>query len=465
MRDAFVTEKSKQKLISILPVITNQFEKWISEQPINVQQWVKASQFIADSGTFCLIPNGDGSLHSVLLGIANTDDFLAFGALPAKLPEGVYAIEANNVLKTAHDFQHATLAWGLGFYQFTNYKKPLPRLAKLSLNNLVDEKFLSDQLEAIYLSRDLINTPAEDMGPEQIENAVKNVAKKFGAKLNVISGEKLLKENYPAIHAVGRASPRDPRVIDLRWGKNKNAPKITLVGKGVCFDSGGLDLKTAAGMLLMKKDMAGSAMMLGLAQMIMAQELPVQLRLLIGAVDNVISGNAYKPGDIVPTRAGKTIEITNTDAEGRMVLCDLLFEACTENPEVVIDFATLTGAARVALGEDIPAMFVQPQSFADDLMKASRTVNDPIWQMPLVQSYREKLKSEFADMVNAVESSPYGGSITAALFLQSFVNENTTWVHFDTPAWNFKLKPGRPVGADVFAVRAVFEYLRNRYSK
>jgi leucyl aminopeptidase len=250
-------------------------------------------------------------------------------------------------------------------------------------------------------------------------------------------------------------------VIDLRWGKS-SAPKVTLVGKGVCFDSGGLDLKSAAGMLLMKKDMAGSAMMLGLAQMIMAQALPVQLRLLIGAVDNAVSENAYRPGDVVATRSGKTIEITNTDAEGRMVLCDLLFEACTENPDILIDFATLTGAARVALGEDLPAMYAQPQSFGDELLKASNKVSDLMWPMPLVQSYRDKLKSEIADMVNAADS-PYGGSITAALFLQSFVSENTTWVHFDTPAWNFKLKPGRPVGAEVFAVRGVFEYLKNKF--
>jgi len=461
MRDAFASPSTTEKLIVIMPVITTEFETWIAKQPANIQQWVKATQFIACPSTFCLIPNADGSVHSVVLGMLNDNDFFAFACLSEKLPAGTYVIEENSVLKTAHHFQQAALGWGFGFYQFTNYKQPMPRFAKLSLNKSVDEKLLTDMLEAIYLSRNLINTPAEDMGPEQLESAVKNVAEKFSAQLNVITGEALLTENYPAIYTVGRASPRAPRMIDLRWG-NKDAPKITLVGKGVCFDSGGLDLKSAAGMLLMKKDMAGSAMMLGLAQMIMAQQLPVQLRLLIGAVDNAVSGNSYRPGDIVATRAGKTIEITNTDAEGRLVLCDLLFEACTENPEVVIDFATLTGAARVALGEDIPAMYAQPQSIANDLLKASVKVNDPIWQMPLVQSHREKLKSEIADMVNCAET-PYGGSITAALFLQSFVKPETTWVHFDTPAWNFKYKPGRLVGAEVFAVRAVFEYLKNKY--
>lgn len=466
MHDAFIADiakNTKQKVISIYPILTTQFEKWISKQADHMRQWTQSSQFIAESGTYCLIPDRDGGLQSVLLGLSDANDFWAFGALPAKLPECIYRIEDNGVLQTAQHRQLAAQGWGLGFYQFTQYKKPLPRLAKLMLPESVDAEWLSDSLSAIYLARDLINTPAEDMGPLQLEKAVKTVAKQFSAKVKVIEGDALIKENYPAVYAVGRASHRAPRVIDLRWGKS-SAPKITLVGKGVCFDSGGLDLKTAAGMLLMKKDMAGSAMMLGLAYMIMSQKLPVQLRLLIGAVDNAVSENCYRPGDVVATRSGKTVEITNTDAEGRMVLCDLLFEACTENPDIVIDFATLTGAARVALGEDLPAMYAQPQTLADDLLKASSRANDPIWQMPLVQSYREKLKSEIADMVNAVESA-YGGSITAALFLQSFVNENTSWVHFDTPAWNFKLKPGRPVGAEVFAVRAVFEYLKNRFLK
>lgn len=464
MRDAFVFKKSTKKPVSILPVLSRQFEKWIVKQSSHIKQWVSAAQFVADSGAFCFIPSEKGVLQTVLIGMNNEDDFLAIGALAPRLPEGEYCIEKNEVIKTAHQLQLAALGWGLGFYQFTRYKKPVPRLAKLVLDKSIDVELLMNTLESIYLARDLINTPAEDMGPEQLENAVKAVAKKQSAKLTVIKGDALLKENYPAIHTVGRASHRAPRMIDLRWGKNKKAPRITLVGKGVCFDSGGLDLKTAAGMLLMKKDMAGAAMMLALAQLIMQQKMDVQLRLLIGAADNAVSANSYRPGDIVKTRSGKTIEITNTDAEGRMVLCDLLSEACSESPDVIIDFATLTGAARVALGEDLPAMYAQPQSLADDLLKASRKINDPIWQMPLVQSYRDRLKSEIADMVNAVESSPYGGSITAALFLQSFVNEDTHWVHFDTPAWNSRLKPGRPVGAEVFAVRAVFEYLRNRYS-
>lgn len=459
MHTAFIAKKTKQHAIPIYAVATNQLEKWLSQQSTVISQWIKAVQFTAESGSYCLIPNNDGSIHSVVLGLANADDFWAFGALPAKLPEGNYDITGTSIFTTPQQFQHAALGWGLGFYQFSKYKVAQPRLAKLILPQSVNEKALYDYLDSIYLARDLINTPAEDMGPDAIENAVKSVAKSFSATVNVIKGSQLLKENYAAIYTVGRASHREPRVIDLRWCAQKPLKKITLVGKGVCFDTGGLDLKTASGMLLMKKDMAGSAMMLALARLIMSHHLPVQLRLLIGAVDNAVSGNAYRPGDIIKTRSGKTVEITNTDAEGRMVLCDLLTEGCSENPDIIIDFATLTGAARVALGEDIPAFYAQPQTVADDLMQASQRVNDPIWQLPLAQSYREKLKSEVADMINAVESSPFGGSITAALFLQSFVGENRAWAHFDTCAWNAKLKSGRPVGGEVFAVRAVFDYL------
>lgn len=464
MHPAFTTATAKTTPIFIYPVITNQLEKFLSQQSHHIKQWVKLTNFTAESGTFCLIPNKDNQAESVLLGVADADDFWAFGALPAKLPAGNYAIQAAKMFKKPEQLQRAAMGWGLGFYQFTKYKAPQARLAKLVLPKSISEASLINFLDSIYLARDLINTPADHMGPQEIENAVKNVAKKFHAAVDVIKGEKLLTENYRVIHTVGRASPREPRMIDLQWKSKKakkNALKITLVGKGVCFDSGGLDLKNAPGMLLMKKDMAGSAMMLALSQLIMSHNLPVQLRLLIGAVDNAVSGNSYRPGDIIQSRSGKTIEITNTDAEGRLVLCDLLTEACSENPDLLIDFATLTGAARVALGEDIPALYAQPQKLANDLIAASQKVNDPIWQLPLVQSYRDKLKSEIADMTNCVEGSPYGGSITAALFLQSFVSENTHWAHFDTCAWNFKPKPGRAVGAEVFAIRAVFEHIKN----
>lgn len=452
------TDKGK-KPIAIFPVITDQLNQWLNDQPRQVQHWVKLSQFKAASGAVCLVPNYEGNLQMVIVGITDTDDFWAFGALPAKLPEGDYQLE-NLALFSTQQHEHALLAWGLGYYQFSKYKSEItPRTAKLQLPKTMDEKSMHHFLSAIELVRDLINTPAEDMGPEAIENAVKTVAKQCSAVVSVIKGDQLLKKNYPSIYTVGRASPREPRVIDLRWGKTKNAKKITLVGKGVCFDSGGLDLKNAAGMLLMKKDMAGAAMMLALAQLIMLHELPVQLRLLIGAVDNAVSGNSYRPGDIIKTRSGKTVEITNTDAEGRIVLCDLLTEACREKPDALIDFATLTGAARVALGEDLPALYAQPQSFADALLTASKKVNDPLWQMPLAPQYKDKLKSEIADMTNCSDS-PYGGSITAALFLQAFVTPETNWAHVDVAAWHFKPKAGRPLGADAFGIRAMFECIK-----
>lgn len=433
-------------------------EQWLATQSKQIQAWVRVSQFKAKSGSVCLLPDSKGNLQTVLLGLRDADDFHAFGALPAVLPKGVYTI-ATHFAFSESQLTLAALGWGLGAYQFSAYKKVTPRLAQLLLPKSVDAKWLTHCLSAITLARDLINTPAEDMGPEALENAVASVAKQFSASCHVIRGEKLLKENYPAIYTVGRASPREPRVMDVRWGKNKNAPKITLVGKGVCFDTGGLDLKTSSGMLLMKKDMAGSAMMLALSYLIMSQALPVQLRLLIGAADNAVSGNSYRPGDIIKTRSGKTVEITNTDAEGRLVLCDLLTEACAEKPDVIIDFATLTGAARVALGEDLPALYAQPQSFADNLLQCAANVNDPLWQMPLVARYQEKLKSDIADMSNASES-PWGGSITAALFLQNFIKGDVAWAHVDVPAWNFKTQPARPAGADVFGVRAMFEYIR-----
>lgn len=463
MHIAFAPEKLKNKAISVFSITTEQFPQWLEKQDESLQLWVKNVQFSAESGAICLLPDSQHNVASVLLGLRDADDFWAFGALPAKLPEGIYRLENSLALKRTDQIERAFLAFGLGHYQFSKYKSEVkPYLAKLELHKAIDIKTVEHFLTAIESTRDLINTPAEDMGPEQIEFAAKNMAKAFDAKISVVRGDQLLAKNYPAIHAVGRASHREPRMIDLRWNSGKKYPKVTLVGKGVCFDTGGLDLKTASGMLLMKKDMAGSAMMLALAQLIMSHKLKVELRVLIGAVDNAVSGNSYRPGDVVPTRAGKTVEITNTDAEGRMVLCDLLYEACEEDPDLVIDFATLTGAARVALGEDLPALYAQPQSFANDLLKAAERVNDPIWQMPLAQQYRDKLKSNVADMINCAES-PYGGSITAALFLQAFVKPEIKWAHVDVAAWHFKPKAGRPIGGDAFAVRAMFEYLQKHF--
>jgi len=456
MRYGFVYQ-SAAKLIPVTPVVQSTLESWLLAQSPTVQSWVKNTKFEAASGSTCLIPGKNAEVVSVLLGIENTHDFKAFGALPGVLPEGVYLIQDYS------DLAQAALGFGLGYYEFSRYKVGgAKRLAKLLIPESVGIHDVENKLSAIYLARELINTPAEHMSPQELEDAVKEVAKTFSASFSVIKGDKLLKENYPSVHVVGRASPREPRVIDLTWGK-KDAPLVTLVGKGVCFDSGGYDLKNASGMLLMKKDMAGAAMMLALAQIIMSHALPVRLRLLIGAVENLVAGNSYKPGDIIKTRSGKTIEINNTDAEGRVVLSDLLTEAVSESPDILIDFATLTGAGRVALGTDIPALFAQHDETAQQIMACGKAVGDPVWQLPLVSGYFDSIKSKFADISNCADG-PWGGCITAALFLQAFVGNQTNWVHCDVPAWNFDTKPGRPVGGEVFGVRAVFEYLRRRYA-
>ena len=301
------------------------------------------------------------------------------------------------------------------------------------------------------------------MGPKELAAAARKLAKTHKAQITVTSGDQLLKQNYPTIHAVGRAASDPPRLIDLRWG-NVRHPKITLVGKGVCFDSGGLDIKSSAGMRYMKKDMGGAAHALGIASMVMAAKLPIRLRVLIGAVENAISGNAYRPGDVIKTRQGLTVEVGNTDAEGRLVMSDCLTEACREKPEAVLDFATLTGAARVALGTDLPALFSNNDGLAKDLLDASEKSVDPIWQLPLFDDYRGLLKSDIADL-NNISTGGYGGAITAALFLQAFVDDKTPWAHFDLMAWNTQSRPGRPVGGEAMGLRAVYSMLEKRYAR
>ncbi len=299
------------------------------------------------------------------------------------------------------------------------------------------------------------------MMPEHLAEATAVLAQSFGAQVDQIIGDDLLTQNYPTIHMVGRASTHAPRLIDLQWGDD-HAPKVTLVGKGVCFDSGGLDIKPSAGMRYMKKDMGGAAHVLGLAHLIMSNQLPVRLRVLIPAVENAVAGNAFRPGDVIKTRKGLTVEIDNTDAEGRLVLCDALAEAQTENPDILIDFATLTGAARVALGTELPGFFCNQPAFATALQDAGNRSGDPVWELPLHAPYKDMLKSDIADMVNCA-ASPFGGAITAALYLQAFVEPKTTWAHFDIMAWNNRKLPGRPIGGEAFGVRAVYAALEKRY--
>ena len=359
-------------------------------------------------------------------------------------------------------YANAAIAWGLQSYQFSRYKKSDIKIPKLVLHESADSATIENTVAAIHLVRDLINTPTENMGPAQLATATKNLSDEYGGSFNQTIGEQLLQDNFPAIHAVGRASVYEPRLLDLRWGDSSH-PKLTLVGKGVCFDTGGLDLKPTAGMRLMKKDMGGAAHVLGLAKMIMAAKLPVQLRVLIPAVENSIAGNAYRPGDIISSRKGSTIEIGNTDAEGRVVLADALFEAIQEKPELIIDFATLTGAARVALGFDVAAMFTNDDDVATGLMAAANEQQDPMWRLPLHAGYRTLIDTPIADISNS-GSSPQAGAITAALFLQHFVGDDIPWVHFDLMAWNTATRPGRPEGGEAMALRAVFAYLSDRFS-
>lgn len=451
--------KADSKTVPITPVETAVFNAWLKKEPKDVQAWVRASGFRAKAGEISLFSSGSGVLSRVLLGVENHDGLWDYAGLPNALPDGSYRIDAR---MSAAGATAAATGWALGCYRFDTYKSgksnKLPSLVWPARTEKARVKAMAD---AIGLVRDLINTPAEDMGPSQLAGEARKLGRRFKADVKVISGDALLKRNYPTIHAVGRASDDPPRLIDLRWGK-KTQPKISIIGKGVCFDTGGLDLKPAAGMLRMKKDMGGGAHALGLASLIMALKLPVCLRVLVPAVENNVAGNAFRPLDVIKTRKGLTVEIGNTDAEGRLVMCDALAEADSENPDMILDFATLTGAARVAVGTDLAAMFANDDALAADVEKAASKVGDPVWRLPLWRPYRKLLNSTVAD-INNVSEGGFGGAITAALYLQEFVSEDTPWAHFDIMAWNVSASPGRPVGGEAQGLRAVFEMLEKRY--
>lgn len=456
MLTCFVAEAGKS-----CPVITvvdiAQFPEWKAAQPIAIQRWLDATQFLPEPNAVRVIPDAEGRIQSVVCCTIDRKSLWSVGHLSLSLPEGMYQFDANEP-----NYAMYAAAWGLGAYQFTRYKKATRAPAQLYLPKALAAQ-VHNTVESIYYVRDLINTPTDDMGPTQLAESVEQMAKAYGATFKQIVGEALLKENFPCIYTVGRASDDAPRLLDLRWGNPKH-PKVTLVGKGVCFDTGGLDIKGSAHMLLMKKDMGGAAHVLGLARMIMEAKLPICLRVLIPAVENAVSGNAYRPGDIIKSRKGLTIEIGNTDAEGRVVLSDALTEAVSEKPEVLIDISTLTGAARIALGTELPAVFANNDALVNEVMAEGTACTDPMWRLPLFSQYREYLNSPIAD-INNNSAVGYGGAITAALFLKEFVPDDVPWLHFDIMAWNIGARPGRPLGGEAMTLRALFAYLQNRFGK
>lgn len=434
---------------------------WLKSQSTSTKTWVKCNEFEGKVGQGLVVPGAGGDPSMVICGMSSPPIFWDFASLPTTLPQGTYRIEKS---LDADLGASLALGWALGGYKYTRYGKGKDRpYARLVWPMGADRRHVERTYSAISLARDLINTPAADLGPAELAATVKGVAKSAGAKCRVITGEALLRQNYPMIHAVGRASDRAPCLIDLRWGA-AGRPKVTLVGKGVCFDSGGLDLKPASGMALMKKDMGGAAAALSLAQMIMDAKLNVRLRLLIPAVENSVSGDSFRPGDVLMSRKGLTVEIGNTDAEGRLILADALAEADSERPDLLVDFATLTGAARVALGPDLPALYTHDDKLAADLSRHGQAVSDPLWRMPLWKPYNRMIRGRIADINNAGVGR-MAGSITAALFLDRFVENTTSWAHFDIYGWNGSNRPGQPEGGEAHALRAVYALIEERFSE
>jgi leucyl aminopeptidase len=450
--------RAPKKTIPITPVGEKDFRAWLKRQPARTARWLETHSFKAKPGSFVVIPDAAGKPARVVVGLSPVPSLWDLADLPYKLPPGAYRLDWDGLLA----FQEwLTLGWALGAYRYTRYKKSDSKPAQLVLPARADGAKIRRYAEALCEARDLINTPSEDMGPQELAAAVVAVGKAYGAKVTRIIGDDLLKKNYAAIYTVGRASVRAPRLVDLNWGNPKHR-RVTLIGKGVCFDSGGLDLKNSSGMYLMKKDMAGAACALAVARMVMDAKLPVRLRLLVPAVENSVSGNAYRPTDIITMRDGTTVEVGNTDAEGRLILADVLVEAASEKPDLIVDFSTLTGAARVAIGTEMSALFCNDDRLAEDLLAHGRQMEDPIWRMPLHQPYRKMLDSPIADL-NSAPNSPYAGAVTAALFLQHFAGKAKSWAHFDFMAWNLASKPGRPEGAETMAVRAVYRAIEEKF--
>jgi leucyl aminopeptidase len=438
-------------------VVPSRWRSWLKEQNAVRRGWLESLGIAGAAGDFAVLPGRDGKVSGAVLVLPARPTLWDFGALGTKLPAGTWKLGDTSPVSPTD----AAVAIGLGTWRFERYKAKKSKAGpKIVWPEGVDRQRATAMIDSICLARDLITTPSSDMGPAELAAAAQELAKTHKAKIKVVVGDDLLKQNFPMIHAVGRASVRAPRLIDLTWGKESD-PKVTLVGKGVCFDTGGLDLKPAAGMLNMKKDMGGAATMMAVASMVMACNLPVRLRLLVPAVENSVSGNAFRPLDVVPTRKGISVEIGNTDAEGRLILCDALHEGASEKPTMMVDCATLTGAARVSLGTDLPALFCNNDELANGLLASGEEVTDPMWRMPLYRPYRRLLDSKVAD-INNVSGGTFGGAITAALYLQEFVPDEVPWAHFDMMAWNNAPRPGRPEGGEAQAARAIFATIEKR---
>ena len=425
--------------------------------PATTQNWADAQNFTGAAGSCLQVPNGEGAIAQVIVG-SNGGDGFKLAWLCRQLPPGTYVFDTLN----SESRRFVELAWCLEAYGFDRYKTQAKKSARLVCGSHVDYEAVVRLANAVFMVRDLINTPSNDFGPAELETAARKVASSHKAKLRVTSGE-ALKRGFPMIHNVGKASPRLPRLIDFTWGK-AGAPKVTLVGKGVCFDTGGLDIKPASGMALMKKDMGGAANVLGLAQMIMDSKLPVRLRVLIPAVENAINGEAFRPGDILKSRKGLTVEIGNTDAEGRLILGDALALADEEAPDLLVDMATLTGSARVALGPDLPPFYTSDEALAADLAHHAAEQRDHLWRMPLWEPYNSLFESSVADMNNSADSS-FAGSITAALFLKRFVEKAKAYLHLDIYGWTPTARPGFPKGGEAQGIRALFSLIEERYKK
>lgn len=472
MPDPLLTADRDEGAIPLLPVGNRELADRLATLTENQRRWAESARFSAGKGECLLLPDDKtGAPASALVGLGDDKDSEGehapdpwlWAAAADRLPAGRYALPAE---MTGEAAELAGLGWALAQYRFDRYKATASEAKATKTLVLADHAACARALEAadaVSLVRDLVNTPAGDMGPDRLAAAAETLASEFEAECHIVTGEALLDRGFPLIHAVGRAAAVPPRLIELDWGAAE-APLVCLVGKGVCFDSGGLDLKSAAGMRHMKKDMGGAAHVLGLARLIMGARLPVRLKVLIPAVENAVAGNAFRPGDILTSRKELSVEISNTDAEGRLVLADAIAYGVEFQSDLLIDFATLTGAARIALGGDVPALFTPDHALAESFAQAATRTGDPLWRLPLWKPYLEDLSSSVADILNASENG-FAGAVTAALFLSRFAEPCARWAHLDIYAWNQKTRPGRPAGGEAMALRAVFETVRERYAK